>query len=93
MHTGNDFQWFPAVEIIDLFPLDENYGQSGIQAFRELADKNGICIAREDSVRKNWISCQWKPFNFHPFPVDFEQRRRWKVPGTDKKSSRGGKCE
>jgi hypothetical protein len=32
---------------------DENYGQSGIQAFRELADKNGICIAREDSVREN----------------------------------------
>lgn len=53
VHTGNGFRWFPAVEIIDLFPLDENYGQSGIQAFRELADKNGICIAREDSVRKN----------------------------------------
>ena len=33
------------------FIADENYGQSGIQAFRELADKNGICIAREDSVR------------------------------------------
>jgi ABC-type branched-subunit amino acid transport system substrate-binding protein len=31
---------------------DENYGQSGIQAFRELADKNNICIAKEDSVRK-----------------------------------------
>lgn len=30
---------------------DENYGQSGIQAFRELADKNNICIAKEDSVR------------------------------------------
>lgn len=29
---------------------DENYGQSGIQAFRELADKNNICIAKEDSV-------------------------------------------
>lgn len=24
----------------------ENYGQSGIQAFRELADKSGVCIAR-----------------------------------------------
>jgi hypothetical protein len=29
---------------------DENYGQSGIQAFRELADKNNICIGKEDSV-------------------------------------------
>ncbi|KAG5684310.1 hypothetical protein PVAND_013545 [Polypedilum vanderplanki] len=29
---------------------DENYGQSGIQAFRELADKNNICIAKEDSI-------------------------------------------
>jgi hypothetical protein len=28
----------------------ENYGQSGIQAFRELAEKYGVCIAREDSV-------------------------------------------
>lgn len=37
---------------IDTVHTDENYGQSGIQAFRELADKNGICIAREDSVRK-----------------------------------------
>ncbi|CRL04842.1 CLUMA_CG017895, isoform A [Clunio marinus] len=32
---------------------DENYGQSGIQAFRELADQNGICIAREDSILSN----------------------------------------
>lgn len=30
---------------------DENYGQSGMQAFRELADKNNICIGKEDSVR------------------------------------------
>ncbi|XP_055633826.1 metabotropic glutamate receptor 1-like [Toxorhynchites rutilus septentrionalis] len=29
---------------------DENYGQSGIQAFRELAEKYGVCIAREDSI-------------------------------------------
>lgn len=29
---------------------DGLYGQSGIQAFRELADKNNICIAKEDSV-------------------------------------------
>lgn len=28
----------------------ENYGQSGIQAFRELAERSGICVAREDSV-------------------------------------------
>lgn len=32
---------------------DENYGQSGIQAFRELAEKQGVCIAREDSVLSN----------------------------------------
>ncbi|KAL7030586.1 hypothetical protein ACKWTF_006714 [Chironomus riparius] len=31
---------------------DENYGQSGIQAFRELADKNNICIAKEDSFQE-----------------------------------------
>nr|CAI5831468.1 unnamed protein product [Callosobruchus analis] len=29
---------------------DENYGQSGIQAFKELAEKVDVCIAREDSV-------------------------------------------
>ncbi|XP_062537506.1 metabotropic glutamate receptor 1-like isoform X2 [Armigeres subalbatus] len=32
---------------------DENYGQSGIQAFRELAERNGVCIAREDSILSN----------------------------------------
>ncbi|XP_063697705.1 metabotropic glutamate receptor 1-like [Culicoides brevitarsis] len=32
---------------------DENYGQSGIQAFRELAEKYDVCIAREDSVLSN----------------------------------------
>ncbi|XP_062700997.1 metabotropic glutamate receptor 1 [Aedes albopictus] len=32
---------------------DENYGQSGIQAFRELADRYGVCIAREDSILSN----------------------------------------
>ncbi|XP_053699365.1 metabotropic glutamate receptor 1-like [Sabethes cyaneus] len=32
---------------------DENYGQSGIQAFRELAEKHGVCIAREDSILSN----------------------------------------
>lgn len=31
----------------------ENYGQSGIQAFRELAEKYDVCIAREDSVLSN----------------------------------------
>jgi hypothetical protein len=33
-----------------IFLLSENYGQSGIQAFRELAEKNGVCIAKEASV-------------------------------------------
>ncbi|XP_054272576.1 metabotropic glutamate receptor 1-like [Macrosteles quadrilineatus] len=32
---------------------DENYGQSGIQAFRELAERANICIAKEDSVLSN----------------------------------------
>ncbi|XP_069676283.1 metabotropic glutamate receptor 1-like [Periplaneta americana] len=32
---------------------DENYGQSGIQAFRELAEKANVCIAKEDSVLSN----------------------------------------
>ncbi|XP_071549706.1 metabotropic glutamate receptor 5-like isoform X2 [Panulirus ornatus] len=32
---------------------DGNYGQSGITAFRELAEKNSICIAKEDSVLSN----------------------------------------
>lgn len=30
--------------------FSENYGQSGIQAFRELAEKSGVCVAREDSA-------------------------------------------
>jgi tRNA A37 methylthiotransferase MiaB len=33
--------------------LAENYGQSGIQAFRELAEKANVCIAKEDSVLSN----------------------------------------
>ncbi|XP_024944343.1 metabotropic glutamate receptor 1 isoform X2 [Cephus cinctus] len=28
----------------------KNYGQSGMQAFRELAEKSGVCVAREDAV-------------------------------------------
>ncbi|CAG9765198.1 unnamed protein product [Ceutorhynchus assimilis] len=32
---------------------DENYGQSGMQAFRELAEEAEVCIAREDSVLSN----------------------------------------
>ncbi|KAF5273496.1 hypothetical protein FQA39_LY07513 [Lamprigera yunnana] len=32
---------------------DENYGQSGIQAFRDLAEEADVCIAREDSVLSN----------------------------------------
>lgn len=31
----------------------ENYGQSGIQAFRELAEDTDVCIAQEDSVLSN----------------------------------------
>lgn len=38
-------------EIIHLF--SENYGQSGIQAFRELAERANVCIAKEDSVLSN----------------------------------------
>ncbi|KAK4297501.1 hypothetical protein Pmani_030084, partial [Petrolisthes manimaculis] len=30
-----------------------NYGQSGMAAFRELAEQNNICIAKEDSVLSN----------------------------------------
>ena len=30
-----------------------NYGQSGIQAFRELSEQAGICIAKEDSILEN----------------------------------------
>jgi ABC-type branched-subunit amino acid transport system substrate-binding protein len=33
--------------------VTENYGQSGIQAFRELAEKANVCIAKEDSVLSN----------------------------------------
>ncbi|XP_063225239.1 uncharacterized protein LOC134532599 isoform X5 [Bacillus rossius redtenbacheri] len=32
---------------------DENYGHSGIQAFRELAERADVCIAKEDSVLSN----------------------------------------
>ncbi|XP_076047779.1 metabotropic glutamate receptor 1-like isoform X5 [Oratosquilla oratoria] len=32
---------------------DGNYGQSGMTAFRELAERNNICIAKEDSVLSN----------------------------------------
>ena len=30
--------------------FSENYGTSGITAFRDLAEKNGVCVAREDSA-------------------------------------------
>jgi metabotropic glutamate receptor 1 len=30
---------------------NENYGQSGIQAFRELAEENNICIAKEGEIQ------------------------------------------
>ncbi|GJQ77085.1 hypothetical protein Trydic_g23656 [Trypoxylus dichotomus] len=32
---------------------DENYGQAGIQAFRELASEADVCIAKEDFVLSN----------------------------------------
>lgn len=51
VHTGM-FKILKYPHTLKIFS-DENYGQSGIQAFRELADKYGICIAREDSVREN----------------------------------------
>lgn len=33
--------------------FSENYGQSGIQAFRELAERANVCIGKEDSVLSN----------------------------------------
>ncbi|XP_011297984.1 metabotropic glutamate receptor 1 isoform X2 [Fopius arisanus] len=38
---------------VSIVNTDENYGQSGMQAFRELAERYGICVAREDSVLSN----------------------------------------
>ncbi|XP_065157823.1 metabotropic glutamate receptor 5-like [Atheta coriaria] len=38
---------------VSIVNTDENYGQSGIQAFRELAEEADVCIAREDSVLSN----------------------------------------
>ncbi|XP_031783306.1 metabotropic glutamate receptor 1 isoform X1 [Nasonia vitripennis] len=35
---------------VSIVNTDENYGTSGIQAFRELAEKTGVCVAREDSI-------------------------------------------
>lgn len=35
---------------VSIVHTEENYGQSGIQAFRELAEKSGVCVAREDSA-------------------------------------------
>ncbi|XP_043266635.1 metabotropic glutamate receptor 1-like [Venturia canescens] len=35
---------------VSIVNTDENYGQSGMQAFRELAERNGVCVAREDAV-------------------------------------------
>ncbi|XP_050297132.1 metabotropic glutamate receptor 5-like isoform X2 [Anthonomus grandis grandis] len=35
---------------VSVVNTDENYGQSGIQAFRELAEKADVCIAKENSV-------------------------------------------
>ncbi|XP_046415197.1 metabotropic glutamate receptor 1-like [Neodiprion fabricii] len=35
---------------VSIVNTDENYGQSGIAAFRELAERSGVCVAREDAV-------------------------------------------
>jgi len=42
-----------AVDLVISVVIAENYGQSGIQAFRELAEKANVCIAKEDSVLSN----------------------------------------
>lgn len=36
-----------------MFHFTENYGQSGMQAFRELAETANVCIAKEDAVLSN----------------------------------------
>lgn len=41
------------VFLYNIVCVTENYGQSGIQAFRELAERANICIAKEDSVLSN----------------------------------------
>ncbi|KAF7270842.1 hypothetical protein GWI33_016204 [Rhynchophorus ferrugineus] len=44
-----DFGW----TYVSVVNTNENYGQSGIQSFRELAEKVGVCIARGKSVLSN----------------------------------------
>lgn len=39
--------------MVGIFSPVENYGQSGIQAFRELAEKADVCVAKEDSILSN----------------------------------------
>ncbi|XP_023245698.1 metabotropic glutamate receptor 1-like [Copidosoma floridanum] len=41
-----NFNW----TYVSIVSTDENYGTSGIQAFRELAENKSVCIAREDSI-------------------------------------------
>ncbi|XP_064106613.1 uncharacterized protein LOC135215628 [Macrobrachium nipponense] len=38
---------------VSVVHTDGNYGQSGVTAFRELAEQSNICIAKEDSVLSN----------------------------------------
>lgn len=44
---------FGYISTISFFFVPENYGQAGIQAFRELAERSDVCIAKEDSVLSN----------------------------------------
>lgn len=36
---------------VSVVNTNENYGQSGLQAFRELAAENSVCIAKEGILR------------------------------------------
>lgn len=40
-------------EILFFLQFSENYGQAGIQAFRELLAEVDVCIAKEDSILSN----------------------------------------
>ena len=51
--TASLWMEFQAMDLVVSVVIAENYGQSGIQAFRELAEKANVCIAKEDSVLSN----------------------------------------
>lgn len=38
---------------IDVFPSVGNYGESGMEAFKDMAAKEGICIAHSDKIYSN----------------------------------------